>query len=58
MAAQPGGLTMLRFALAPDLVRPTRVLLVQGSRDRTTIDFGDLAVNSAVDAATMRPPPG
>jgi hypothetical protein len=53
----PGGLTSLRFALGPDLVRPTRVLLVQGSRDRTSIEFGELTVNAAVDPASMRPPP-
>jgi hypothetical protein len=58
MAPQPGGLTALRFALTPDLVRPTRVLLAQGARDRTTIEFGDLVVNGPVDAATMHPPPG
>ena len=58
LTAQPGGLTMLRFAVAPDLVRPTRVLLVQGSRDRTTIEFGELVVNAPVDAAGMRPPAG
>jgi hypothetical protein len=56
ITGQPANLTMLSFALAPDLVRPTRVLLVQGSRDRTTIEFGELAVNTPVDPASMRPP--
>ena len=46
----------LRFALAPDLVRPTRVLLVEGEHDRTAIDFGDLTVNAPVDESSMRPP--
>jgi hypothetical protein len=46
----------LRFALAPDLVRPTRVLLVEGDRDRTTIDFGELAINAPIDESSMRPP--
>jgi hypothetical protein len=46
----------MRFALAPDLVRPTRALLVEGEHDRTAIDFGDLTVNSPVDESTMRPP--
>ena len=32
----------MRFALAPDLVRPTRVLLVEGEHDRTAIEFGEL----------------
>jgi hypothetical protein len=48
----------MRFALAPDLVRPTRALLVEGEHDRTAIDFGDLAVNAPVDESSMRPPPG
>jgi len=46
----------LRFALAPDLVRPTRVLLVEGDHDRTSIDFGALTVNAPVDESSMRPP--
>ena len=46
----------LRFALAPDLVRPTRVLLVEGDHDRTEIVFGDLAINGPVDESSMRPP--
>jgi Outer membrane lipoprotein carrier protein LolA len=46
----------MRFALAPDLVRPTRVLLVEGDRDRTSIEFGDLAINGPVDESSMRPP--
>ncbi len=46
----------LRFALAPDLIRPTRVLLVEGEHDRTVIEFGELAVNRSVDESSMRPP--
>jgi Outer membrane lipoprotein carrier protein LolA len=46
----------MRFALGPDLVRPTHALLVQGEHDRTTIDFGDLVVNASIDESTMRPP--
>jgi hypothetical protein len=45
----------LRLALAPDLMRPTRVLLVEGARDQTAIDFGTLVVNAEVDGALMRP---
>ena len=45
----------LHLSLSPDLVRPTRVLLVEGARDRTVIDFGDLVVNAPVDDALMRP---
>lgn len=48
----------MRFALAPDLVRPTRALLVQGEHDRTLIEFGDLTVNGPLDDAAMRPPAG
>jgi hypothetical protein len=46
----------LRLALAPDLVRPTHVLIVEGEHDRTVIEFGDLVVNAPVDESSMRPP--
>jgi len=46
----------MSFALAADLVRPTRVTLVVGARDRTVIDFGELAINAPIDEASMRPP--
>jgi hypothetical protein len=46
----------IRFALAPDLVRPTRVLLVEGDHDRTAIEFGELSVNTPIDESSMRPP--
>ncbi len=49
-------LQRIRFSLDPDLARPTHVLLVEGPRDRTRIDFGTLAVNGIVDDARMRPP--
>jgi hypothetical protein len=52
----PGGLRTIRLALAPDLVRPVRALLVEGAHDRTTIAFGDVAVNAPIEDATMRPP--
>ena len=45
----------LRFALARDLVRPTQAVLVEGRRDRTTIEFGALVVDAPIDAARMRP---
>ena len=51
----PLPLRSLRFALAPDLVRPARALLVEGPRDRTVIDFGSLVVDAPVDPALMRP---
>lgn len=48
----------LRFALAPDLVRPARATLTEGPRDRTVIEFGTLVVDGPVDAESMRPPRG
>jgi hypothetical protein len=50
-----GGVRGMRFGLAADLVRPTRAVLWQGSRDHTTIDFGDLVVNAAIDPSSMTP---
>jgi hypothetical protein len=49
-------LQSLRFALAPDLVRPTRAVLAEGPRDRTVIEFGTLVVDGPVDAESMRAP--
>jgi hypothetical protein len=48
-------LRSMRFALAADLVRPTRALLVEGPRDTTTIDFGAMVVDGPVDPSRMRP---
>jgi len=48
-------LRSMGFALAPDLVRPSRALLVEGPRDRTVIQFGALVVDAPVDPASMRP---
>jgi hypothetical protein len=45
----------LRFTLAPDLVRPTRTVLVEGPKDRTVIEFGALVVDAPVDPARVRP---
>lgn len=56
--ARPGAASQLRglrFALAPDLVRPTRALLVEGPRERTLIEFGTLAVDAPVDPSRVRP---
>jgi hypothetical protein len=55
-AGAAGHLQRLRFSLGPDLGRPTQVILVEGPRDRTRIDFGALIVNAPVDNAIMRPP--
>lgn len=48
-------LKSIRFGLAPDLVRPTRAILVEGPRDKTVIDFGALVVDAPVDPARVRP---
>lgn len=49
-------LQRLRFSLSPDLVRPVRALLVEGPRDHTAINFGELTINAPVDDALMHPP--
>jgi hypothetical protein len=50
-----GPLRSSRLGLSPDLVRPTRAVLVEGPRDKTVIEFGPLAVDTPVDDARMRP---
>jgi hypothetical protein len=52
----PPGLRSVRLVLAADLLRPTRVLLVEGPRDHTSVDFGQLQVNAPVDESSLRPP--
>jgi Outer membrane lipoprotein carrier protein LolA len=54
-ATAPSPLHSMGIVLAPDLVRPSRAVLVEGPRDRTVIDFGTLVVDGPVDPATMRP---
>lgn len=46
----------LSFSLAPDLVSPKSVVILEGARDRTEITFGALQKNVAIDPARMRPP--
>jgi outer membrane lipoprotein-sorting protein len=46
----------IAFALASDLVRPTRATLVEGPRDRSDITFGDLRRDADVDPDSMRVP--
>jgi hypothetical protein len=56
--ARPGALSQLRslrFALAPDLVRPARAVLVEGPRDRTAIEFGALVVDAPIDPGRVKP---
>ena len=52
----PEGTRGMRLALGPDLVRPARAVLVEGARDRTQIEFGELTINAPVDERSMRPP--
>ncbi len=52
----PARLERIHFSLAPDLARPKRVILVEGPRDHTLIEFGELAVNLPVEETRMRPP--
>ena len=44
----------LAFTLDADLVRPKKIVLVEGPRDKTEIVFGELAKNGAVDPALLR----
>jgi hypothetical protein len=53
--SHPGMPTKVLFALAPDLVRPTRLVLSTGPRDTTAIDFTDAKLNEPVDASLMMP---
>ncbi len=53
---QPSRFLKLTFTLAPDLVRPRKVVLVEGPRDRTEIDFGDLKKNAPIDSTLLRLP--
>jgi outer membrane lipoprotein-sorting protein len=46
----------LVFSLAPDLVSPRSVVILEGARDRTEITFGAMQKNVAIDPARMRPP--
>jgi hypothetical protein len=57
LEAAPGAPRSMRFALGPDLVRPTHALLVEGPHDRTAIDFGELTINAPIDDSAMIPPP-
>ena len=44
------------LTLDPDLVRPRKVVLVEGARDKTEIVFGELTRDAPVDPAQMRLP--
>jgi outer membrane lipoprotein-sorting protein len=45
----------IRFTLAPDLVAPLSVTIVEGPRDRTEIHFGPLRANVPVPPEVMSP---
>jgi hypothetical protein len=49
-------LQSLRFSLAADLRLPTRVVLTEGPRDQTVIEFGTLVVDAPVEDTRMKPP--
>jgi outer membrane lipoprotein-sorting protein len=44
----------LAFTLDADLVRPKRVTLIEGPRDKTDIVFGEIAKNAAIDPALLK----
>ena len=46
----------VRLTLARDLVRPTNVIVFEGERDQSIIDFGPLALDAPVADAEMRAP--
>lgn len=46
----------LSLLLAEDLVRPRKISLYEGGKERTDITFGALAIDAPVDPARMRPP--
>lgn len=55
--AKGSGLRKIEFALAADLVRPTRATLVESEKDRVVITFGTLERDVAIDSSLMKPPP-
>jgi hypothetical protein len=53
---QPATAKKLSFSLAPDLVSPKSVVILEGPRDKTEITFGAMQKNVPIDPAKMRPP--
>jgi len=45
----------IRFTLAPDLVSPQSVTIIEGPHDRTEIRFGALRANVPVASELMSP---
>ena len=54
-AASPASFQEMRFTLAPDLVAPLSVTIVEGPRDRTEIHFGVVRANVPVALGVMSP---
>jgi hypothetical protein len=54
-APAPAMLERMQIGLTADLALPRTIVLVEGPRDRTTIEFGALEVNAPIDDALMRP---
>jgi len=50
-----GSFQEIRFTLAPDLVSPRSITIIEGPRDRTEIQFGPLRTNLPVSPALMTP---
>jgi hypothetical protein len=55
-AGTPIRFKRIELELGPDLLRPRRVALVEGAKDRTDIVFGELVRDAPVDPARVRPP--
>ena len=54
-APAPAMLERMQIGLTADLALPRTIVLVEGPRDRTTIEFGAMEVNAPIDDALMRP---
>jgi outer membrane lipoprotein-sorting protein len=46
----------LSMVLAEDMVRPQKITLSEGGKERTEITFGALVIDAPVDPARVRPP--
>ncbi len=55
-AGQTAHFTRVLLTLDGDLVRPRKVVLVEGARDNTEIIFGELVKDATIDPAVMRLP--
>lgn len=55
-AGQTTHFARVTLTLDADLVRPRKVVLVEGARDKTEITFGELVKDAAIDPAVMRLP--